>query len=283
MRPGHESTTAVMVCMARAFAHGASSVSRFSDPTAFELLPAEARKRVEQAKQGVVPRQLAARLRHVSLQKRSVMMALRTVAIDDAVRGAACQQLVILGAGLDGRAWRMSELKDVTVFEVDHPDSQREKRERAAKLTPLAGSIHFVPVDFTHDKLADALEAAGHDAKRPTVWVWEGVVMYLSPEQVEDTLEVIDRRSAGGSRLIIAYHAPALMLHLVGWLVRRVGEPLRSTYSPQAMRSLLHRYRFDIEFDEDFPSLGARLAPQVARDLRVMKHGRIVVADRPGA
>jgi Leucine carboxyl methyltransferase len=55
------------------------------------------------------------------------------VAIDDAIRTAASPQVVILGAGLDGRAWRVSELADAIVFEVDHPDSQRMKRERAAR------------------------------------------------------------------------------------------------------------------------------------------------------
>src|SRR4029078_7880814 len=62
------------------------------------------------------------------------MIALRTAAIDDAVRDAiasGAKQLVIVGAGYDGRAWRMPELTGVKVFEVDHPATQREKRARA--------------------------------------------------------------------------------------------------------------------------------------------------------
>ncbi len=62
----------------------------------------------------------------------------RTVVIDDAVRARLVPQLVILGAGLDDRAWRMPELAGVEVFEVDHPASQRDKRSRVGDLQPLA-------------------------------------------------------------------------------------------------------------------------------------------------
>ena len=136
------------------------------------------------------------------------MMVPRTIAIDEArARRAASPQVVILGAGLDGRAWRMPELRDVTVFEVDHPDSQREKQARAAALPRIAREVRFVPVDFTHDRLDDALAAAGHDPARPTTWIWEGVVMYLERADIEATLRVIQRRSAPGSHLVVLYLA----------------------------------------------------------------------------
>ena len=153
------------------------------------------------------------------------MMVARTVAIDEAVRAAASPQVVILGAGLDGRAWRMPELRDVTVFEVDHPDSQREKRARAAALQRIAREVRFVPVDFTRDRLDDALAAAGHDPTRPTTWVWEGVVMYLERADIEATLAVIQRRSAPASRLVMMYLfgpccCPSLPSSCGGWASR---------------------------------------------------------------
>ena len=78
-------------------------------------------------------------------------------------------------AGFDGRAYQMSELRDTIVFEIDHPDTQRDKRERARRLLPVAREIRHVPVDFTMDSLEDKLAAAGHDPEKPTTWVWEGV------------------------------------------------------------------------------------------------------------
>lgn len=280
MESGRESRTAVTVCTGRALAHGATPVGRFTDPTAFTLLPGDARARVERFRAGKARKGVLGRLEHAHLASLSKMMVARTVAIDDAVRGVESAQLVILGAGLDGRAWRMPELRDVVVFEVDHPDSQRTKRERSAGLTPAARDIRFVPVDFERDRLDDALAAAGHDPARATTWVWEGVVMYLTPADVEATLSVIERLSAIGSRLIIAYHSPALMLRLITLFVPRPGEPLRSTFTPDAMRALLARHGFGVNRDEDLATIGAAFSLEIARATRVVKHLRIVTADR---
>ena len=280
MKPGRESQTAVMICMARAIAHGTTSVASFSDPTALSLLPEEARARVESIRAGALPKNLRERFQHAFINGRTQMTVARTVAIDDEVRAAGAPQLVILGAGLDGRAWRMPELRDVTVFEVDHPDSQRQKRARIAALEPMARDVRFVPVDFGRDDLGEALAAAGHDPRRPTAWIWEGVVMYLELADIAATLTVVERRSAPGSHLVVAYIGPALMLWLVRPVVRRVGEPFRSVFTREAMRSLLGRHGFRVEKDEALPEIGARLSADVARATRVMKHFRIATAVR---
>jgi methyltransferase (TIGR00027 family) len=280
MQPGRESQTAVMVCMARAMAHGRTTASAFADPTALALLPDDARQRVERFRAGV-PKGLRARFAYEFFDRRSKMMVARTVAIDEAVRAAAAPQVVILGAGLDGRAWRMPELRDATVFEVDHPDSQRVKRARVAALQPVARDIHFVPVDFTRDRLDDALAAAGHDPTRATTWIWEGVVMYLELADIEATLSVIARRSAPRSRLIVMYLRPALISRLVGFVVRRVGEPFRSAFRPDQISALLGRHGFTVTRDENLPAIADRLSADLARATRPMKHIQIATADRP--
>jgi len=86
--------------------------------------------RVERFRRGEVPRGFRGCVLHNVFDHRAKMMVVRTVAIDEAVREKHSPQLVILGAGLDGRAWRMPELADALVFELDHPDSQRDKRAR---------------------------------------------------------------------------------------------------------------------------------------------------------
>lgn len=280
MKPGHGSRTAVLVAMGRALAHGRTAVARYADPTALDLLPDDARATVERIRAGAPPAGLRARFRHAYLDRQAKGMIARTVAIDDAVRDAASPQLVILGAGLDGRAFRMPELRDAVVFEVDHPDSQRDKRARVASLAPAAREIRFVPVDFTRDDLDTALAQAGHDPTRPTTWIWEGVVMYLTPADVEATLAIIERRSAPASRLIVLYHSPSIMLLVIGAFVSRLGEPLRSTFTIDAMRALLDRRGFRVIRDEDLVSIGAGLSPDLARATRVMKHLRVATADR---
>jgi methyltransferase (TIGR00027 family) len=214
------------------------------------------------------------------LYRHSKVMVARTITIDDAVRGASSPQLVILGAGLDGRAWRLPELTETTVFEVDHPDSQREKRERVAALTQAARDVRFAPVDFTRDSLDDALAAAGHDPTLATTWLWEGVVMYLTPADVEATLAVTRRRSAAGSRLIVAYHSPAFMRRIVGLFARRLGEPLRSAFTADKMRAMLAEYGFGVVWDADLPTIGGAMSAEIAEGTRRWKHLRIVIADR---
>ncbi len=280
MKPGTESQTAVMVCMGRAMAHGRSTVAKFEDATALALLPDEARARVERFRAGVAPRSRFEALRRAFAEARSKMMVVRTVAVDEAVRAAGAPQLVILGAGLDGRAWRMPELRDVTVFEVDHPDSQRRKRERASALEPVARDVRFVSVDFERDDLDHALAAAGHDPTRPTTWIWEGVVMYLEQRDIEATLAILERRSAPGSQLVVVYNAPAWMSLVVGMILRRVGEPFRSSFSAAQMSALLARYGFEVASDESIPDLAATLDPDLARAMRRMRHLRVVIARR---
>lgn len=280
MKPGKASQTAVLVCMGRAAAHDMPWANGFADPTAMALLPGSARERVEQYRSGTVPRGARARIANAYIGRQSRVMVARTTAIDEAIREAATPQVVILGAGLDGRAWRMPELRDAIVFEVDHPDSQRAKRKRVGALTQSAREVRFVAVDFARDDLEAALAAAGHDATRATTWVWEGVVMYLAQAEIEGSLAVITRRSPPGSRLVIAYHCPALALGIIGLVVRRLGEPLRSAFTPGAMRALLASYGFRTIRDSDVASIGATLSPELGRAAKVARHLRIVVADR---
>jgi len=203
------------------------------------------------------------------------LMVPRTVAIDAAIRDAASPQVVILGAGLDGRAWRMPELADATVFEIDHPDSQRRKRERAAQLKPIAKDLRFVPVDFTRDSLDDALAGAGHDPQRPTTWVWEGVVMYLTLAEIEATLRVLQSRSAPGSQLLILYTAPSAVRKVAGLVLGLIGEPFRSAFTPEQMRALLERFGFSVAHDDDLRQIAARLGSDPTR---LFKDVRLVTA-----
>lgn len=290
MREGHESRTAVLVCAARAMAHGRTEVARFSDPTALALLPEDERARVERwRREPGPPRDLRERLRWYSTFANERIMVPRTVAIDDAIREAALPQLVNLGAGLDGRAFRMTELAGVSVFEVDHPASQATKRARARALTPRARELRWVGVDFARDDLDARLAEAGHDAATPTFWLLEGVVPYLTMPQLEATLAVIARRSAKGSRLAIAYLAPSRLKTLsllISRLSRPFGndvfehEPQITFLRPEEMRALLARHGLRVISDEDLATISARLGAELARFGRIARAGGIAIAER---
>ncbi|MFG2109931.1 SAM-dependent methyltransferase [Micromonospora chersina] len=180
---------------------------RFADPTALTLLRPDEREAVQWVRDGVPPRTWRQRIDYETVRAAAELMAPRTIAIDDAIRAHPSRQLVILGAGLDGRAWRMPELAGVAVFEVDQPATQQDKRERAAGLpgTPP----RFVPVDFGRDRLAATLAAHGHRADLATTWVWEGVVPYLTRAEVAATVAELATCSAPGSRLVVNFQSHA--------------------------------------------------------------------------
>jgi methyltransferase (TIGR00027 family) len=198
--------------------------------------------------------------------------------------------LVIIGAGLDDRVWRMPGLADVDVFEVDHPASQRDKRSRIGDLQPLAKSVRFVPVDFTRDRMDTAVATAGHRPAKATTWIWEGVVPYLSRAEVAATVQAVSSRSTAGSRLVVNYQSPALSA-AVGRLAARAmtavarrrspwaDEPRRSSWTPTAMAELLTGYGFALNRDDDLLTLAQSL-PVPIRQRRSLQTGRVAVADR---
>lgn len=109
------SRTAVLVCQGRAVADGRIAEGRFADPTAMALLRDGERIPVRSVREGVPPKGWTARLEFEMVRAAGDVIVPRTVAIDDAVKDRLARQMVIVGAGLDGRAWRMPELAGVQV------------------------------------------------------------------------------------------------------------------------------------------------------------------------
>jgi methyltransferase (TIGR00027 family) len=148
------------------------------------------------------------------------------------------QQLVVLGAGLDSRAWRLDSLKDTVVFEVDFPASQSWKRERAAAIPFKAKDVRFVAIDFQRDPLAPLIRSAGFDPSKPAFWLWEGVTMYLRPEAVAANLGAVAALSAPGSRIALTYLRKNNGRIPRSLVLALLGEPLRSAFSPSEITDL---------------------------------------------
>ena len=123
-------------------------------------------------------------------------------AIDDGM-----QQLVILGAGYDSRPYRFArELQRVNVFEVDQPGTQARKQRLLTKaLGELPDHVVFVAMDFNTERLKVRLPESGYDAGRKTLFIWEGVCMYITPEAAHETLSFIAQHSCPGSGLVFDY------------------------------------------------------------------------------
>jgi methyltransferase (TIGR00027 family) len=113
--------------------------------------------------------------------------------------------VVILGAGMDSRGYRLARRSDIRVFEVDLPVNVERKRaavERA--LGSASTSVHLVPVDFERDDLMGALTGHGYRTDARTLFVWEGVTQYLTEDAVRATLTALTE-TPPGSRLVFTY------------------------------------------------------------------------------
>jgi methyltransferase (TIGR00027 family) len=131
----------------------------------------------------------------------------RTCFIDERVRAAlarGAEQLVLLGAGFDARPYRLPACEGIAAFEVDHPATQARKREVVEAVLHRAARVRFVPVDFDREDVGEALARAGHDLRRRTLFVWEGVTNYLTADAVDETLRFCARASPG-SELVFTY------------------------------------------------------------------------------
>jgi methyltransferase (TIGR00027 family) len=118
-------------------------------------------------------------------------------------------QVVVLGAGYDARAYRFAKLR---FFEVDHPATQKDKLERVRKIFGrLPEHVRYVAIDFNQQTLAECLEANGYDATARTVFIWQGVTYYLDPAAVDSTLAFIAQQAAPGSSVIFDYMDATLL------------------------------------------------------------------------
>src|SRR5882724_1881571 len=174
-------------------------------------------------------------------------LAARTSFFDRAVTGAlgrTVAQVVVGAAGYDGRAFRYAK-PGVRWFEVDHPATQRDKLRRLERLGLDASHVRFAEADFIRDPVADRLRGAGLDPDTPSLFLLEGVAVYLEPAVLEDVLRQFRQVAAPGSSLAISVSlsrprgdgARARFQATVAAL----GEPARSTFEAGEAEALLAR------------------------------------------
>jgi methyltransferase (TIGR00027 family) len=176
-------------------------------------------------------------------------MAVRTRWFDDETVGAigrGVTQIVIVGAGYDGRALRF-RAPGVRWIEVDHPATQHDKRRRLATVGVPLDDVMFVALDLIGDDLDEGLARAGHHAGAPTLFVCEGLLGYLPPEAVASLLRSVRGRSCSGSVLAVNFRVtippsgPGQRARrvLVDGILATAGEARRSEFGPDDPDRLL--------------------------------------------
>src|SRR3984885_11732519 len=143
------------------------------------------------------------------LQLETDSIAIRTRFFDDFFLNAArdgIRQSVILAAGLDARAYRLSWPNGSVVYEVDQPQVIEFKTTTMSGLGAApSAERRTVSIDLREDWPA-ALRSSGFDVTQPTAWSAEGLLMYLLPEAQDRLFDNITGLSAPGSKLATEYH-----------------------------------------------------------------------------
>lgn len=209
---------------ATAYLIATSTLFVAADPHAGRLVPAgaaelsacfvKAPSHAARVLQGLILRRKIARplvsaLERLTLPGIQLHYALRKLYLEETARAAIAagvRRVVIFGAGYDTLALRLHETyTDVQFVETDHPATQRRKIEALAAAPHrnarrhIPNNLHFVPLDLTHaQSLGALLDSAVGRAAVPTLFIAEGLLMYLAPGEVDDLFRAIRDSCAHG-------------------------------------------------------------------------------------
>jgi len=134
----------------------------------------------------------------------------RTKYIDKIFQEALAEQfdqILLFGAGFDTRAVRFqAESKGVKIFELDVPRTQAAKlAQYQRRKVPIPLNIVFVGIDFEKESLPQKLDAVGFEKDQRSLFVLEGLLMYLNPSSVDETFRIITEYAGQGSRVVFDY------------------------------------------------------------------------------
>ena len=280
MEPDRSSHTAEFTAAMRADhrLHDADLV--FDDAFALQLIQPELRASVEKG-------EYRAMLERMHLRPTQGHIVQRARFADDALAAAVARgvrQLVVLAAGLDSSCLRRDPR--VRVIEVDHPASQRAKRERLAALAAPPDGVEFTAVDFEREELGAALARSSLDRTRPAFVTWIGVTMYLPAAITAATLAQIRASVAPGSELVFDYPIPLDQLDPEALAVARtknaglarIAEPRITTYDPPDLAHTLVERGFALIEDVGPAELDARYCAGRRDGLRGNPENRIAHA-----
>jgi methyltransferase (TIGR00027 family) len=134
----------------------------------------------------------------------------RTKYVDDVFRRALAEhfdQVLIFGAGFDTRALRFrDQAENARIFELDVPSTQKAKIAQYQKRAlAIPSNLTFIPIDFDKESLRSKLGASGFSKGLRTLFVLEGLLMYLQPQSVDATLRAIQEYAGDRSWVVFDY------------------------------------------------------------------------------
>jgi methyltransferase (TIGR00027 family) len=183
----------------------------------------------------------------------------RTKYIDAAFEQALAKsfdQILIFGAGFDTRALRFqAKAQKTLIFELDAAPTQQAKiRQYQNRKLSAPANLVFIEIDFDKESLSEKLDQAGFQKERRSLFILEGLLMYLEPESVQSTFQII-RDYAGKGSLIVFDYVQASVLRGENTLfgeagaaqtVSKAGEGWQFGIEPGEIVSFVMAYNFDI-------------------------------------
>ena len=260
MIPRQPSLTALAAAAHRA-AHQLDGAQLFADPLAIPIVGEEAARQ--------------SRANASSFGMRIFIAARARFAEDTLAESLArgVTQLVVLGAGLDTYAYRGAERAKLSIFEVDHPATQAWKRERLAEIgiTP-DGNVHYAPVDFENERIADGLARAGFDPNQRTFFFWLGVTPYLTRAAI-DTSWALIANNPGGGEVVFDYAMARetmkaeerAMFDALTARAAEAGEPFLTAFDPATLLDELRAVGFAKIQDATIGDILAKHFPNLPR------------------
>ena len=212
----------------------------------------------------------------------------RTRYLDDVLRSSleqGLEQLAILGAGFDTRAYRIAGVDRIQVFELDLPGSVKLKRIRLERfLGAVPEHVTLAGIDFDRQVLGDVLKTAGFRKGRKTLFLWEGVTQYLSEVAVRGTLQFV---SDVGGAVAFTYVPQGIIdgstrpdwFEALMSFARRAGSPFIFGLDPLGLESYLADLGLALIEDIGAVEYRQRYLVPLGRELNVFDAERVALAE----
>jgi methyltransferase (TIGR00027 family) len=204
-------------------------------------------------------------LLHYALRKKCIRGLVRSALINGAT------QVIIIGAGFDPLSFELhKDFPSARFWEIDHPATQRHKLRAFAKIGDER--LHFVAMDLSATTFdSEALIKSSFDPTQSTIWIAEGLLMYLTLDVVSSLMRTLKSLSAPGSQFVFTFMEKQSdgrirfdsQSKLIDWWLCRRGEPFRWGTTRSELVDLLRPWRVARFFDHnDLRELGSGLADE---------------------
>lgn len=255
MKDGQSSRTAEAAAALRANHLQNATNPVFSDPYAIKLTSAQWQKLLSST---WLIKLLNSPIANRSLGLLSAQVVGRSRYAEDLLVDAIkhqIEQYVLVGAGLDSFVLRQgTQYPNLTVFEVDHPDTQAAKQAKLKQLGKTPDNVEFVGINFEKESISDALARSIYQQESAGFFSWLGTTHYLEPQITLNTLNSIARFASSGSEVVLDYSIPYQQLEGLEWLgtigvsqfTRLLQEPLIGQFNPSELHQAVKQMGFEV-------------------------------------